>query len=217
MNKIQVVPLTMPNENDLKLITNAAKLTQVFDFSFKDSVNYRLLSRLIDMGHWAPFEFADFTVFINGCSRVFLAQICRHRLASYMSSSQQYQDHSNFDYVIPNEIEDLENYQNVMSDLKVLYVNELQKSNKDAARYLLPNACRVNLMMKANFREWLSVIIPQRICKRNTPETIIIMKKIAAYFPFVLLTGPPCLTEGACNQGKMCCKSPYKDKSELCE
>lgn len=217
MNKIKVIPLRVPSEADLALITDAARLTQVFDYSPTGQFMPGLAKRLMDMQHWAPFEFCDMTVLIKGCSRTFLAQITRHRLCSFISSSQQYQDHSKFDYVVPTSItgSDLKMYQKTMEKLRADYITLVEAVGKDDARYVLPNACRVDLMVKANLREWLSVIIPQRSCKRNTPETIHIMKLICALLPIDLLTGPECITTGGCNQGKMSCRDLYQSKMEL--
>lgn len=214
MKKIKV---TCIKQDDLGIITDAAKLTQIRGYVPQGTSNEGLVARLILMGHWAPLEFADMTVFIQGCSRVFLAQITRHRLVSFMSSSQQYQDHSNFDYVTPEALgeADKADYTKIMSRLDWEYRKLASSIGKDDARYLLPNACRVDLLMKANLREWLSVIIPQRICKRNTPETVHIMKLICEHLPFNMLTGPACITTGHCDQGKMACNDPYTCTSDL--
>ena len=217
MNKIKVIPLAIPSDKELALITDAARLTQVFDYSPTGQYMAGLAKRLMTMGHWAPFEFCDATFLIKGCTRVFLAQITRHRLASYMSSSQQYQDHSKFDYLTPKSLSDVgvDIYATRMESIRKAYIDLLPLIGKDDARYVLPNACRVDLIIKANLREWLSVIIPQRICKRNTPETIYIMQQICQFLPYDLLTGPECITDGKCNQGSMACSDPYQCVGDL--
>ena len=59
---------------------------------------------LSDLGHESPIEHASFTFGIEGVSRAFLAQITRHRLASYSVQSQRYVEKQGFDYVTPPEI-----------------------------------------------------------------------------------------------------------------
>ena len=46
------------------------------------------INRLIAMGHESIFEHASFTFGIEGVSRVLLAQLTRHRLASFSVQSQ---------------------------------------------------------------------------------------------------------------------------------
>ena len=50
----------------------------------------RYLNRLMDMGHLSPIEHASFTFGIEGVSRSLLAQITRHRIASFSVQSQRY-------------------------------------------------------------------------------------------------------------------------------
>ena len=47
------------------------------------------LAKLADMGHESPTEHASFTFAIEGVSRSLLAQITRHRIASYSVQSQR--------------------------------------------------------------------------------------------------------------------------------
>lgn len=50
------------------------------------------VEKLRDMGHESVFEHASFTFGIEGVSRTLLAQITRHRLASFSVQSQRYCD-----------------------------------------------------------------------------------------------------------------------------
>ena len=50
----------------------------------------KFLKRLMDMGHQSPVEHASFTFGIEGVSRSLLAQITRHRIASFSVQSQRY-------------------------------------------------------------------------------------------------------------------------------
>ena len=48
------------------------------------------LERLLDFGHLSPIEHAGFTFGVEGVSRSLLAQITRHRIASFSVKSQRY-------------------------------------------------------------------------------------------------------------------------------
>ena len=50
----------------------------------------KYLKKLTDMGHMSPIEHASFTFGIEGVSRSLLAQITRHRIASFSVQSQRY-------------------------------------------------------------------------------------------------------------------------------
>ena len=76
---------------------------------------------LAEIGHESPIEHASFTFAVEGVSRSLLAQLTRHRIASYSVQSQRYVKTSDFNYVIPPEIERdekaLERYNRIMSDI----------------------------------------------------------------------------------------------------
>ena len=68
----------------------------------------RFLQKLIEMGHESTMEHASFTFAISGVSRSFLAQITRHRIASFSVQSQRYvgqkRDEVEFNYIMPPAI-----------------------------------------------------------------------------------------------------------------
>ena len=128
------------------------------------------LRMLSDLGHASPVEHASFTFGIEGVSRSLLAQITRHRLASYSVQSQRYVRLDDFQYVIPPEVEaepeakklcleameqQAQEYLNIAGALQRKHQAELmaqglsekaarQKAEKLAnedARFVLPNAC----------------------------------------------------------------------------
>ena len=63
------------------------------------------LQMLTEIGHESPIEHVSFTFAIEGVSRSLLAQITRHRMASYSVQSQRYVREKGFEYVVPPEIE----------------------------------------------------------------------------------------------------------------
>lgn len=62
-----------------------------------------LLTRLLDRGHFGPFEHPTATMSIKGVSRSCMAQLTRHRLASFDVQSMRY---VSFDDVDPAEVRD---------------------------------------------------------------------------------------------------------------
>ena len=59
---------------------------------------------LAEIGHESPIEHAYFTFGIEGVSRALLAQITRHRIASFSVQSQRYVAEHDFQFVTPPEI-----------------------------------------------------------------------------------------------------------------
>ena len=48
------------------------------------------VDKLLNLGHLSPIEHASFTFGVEGVSRALLAQITRHRIASFSVQSQRY-------------------------------------------------------------------------------------------------------------------------------
>ncbi|MBQ7623885.1 MAG: FAD-dependent thymidylate synthase [Clostridia bacterium] len=136
---------------------------------------------LSEIGHESPIEHASFTFAIEGVSRSLLAQITRHRIASFSVQSQRYVKIDNFEYVTPPEIADdekaLRKYESIMKTLSESYSElsdllydkhikalcgdgeptkeQKKKAQKQAiedARYVLPNACETKMVMTMNAR-----------------------------------------------------------------
>ena len=106
--KVELLTYTPDAE---KLIAAAAKLcysksdvaTLMDNLTPEKTENF--LRMLEDLGHESPVEHASFTFAIEGVSRTLLAQITRHRIASFSVQSQRYVSKTDFPYIIPPEIE----------------------------------------------------------------------------------------------------------------
>ena len=218
MNNIKVTLINTITDKDLSLISDAARLTQVVDFSLTGQYIPKLVKKLKDTNHTSLFEFVDTVFFIEGVSRVFLSQITRHRHCSFVSSSQQYQHQEKPSFIIPTGLhpEDQDEYLCQMEAAWSVY-NYLEKQvGRDQARYVLPGAAKVNMLIKCNLRELLFNIIPLRTCRRNTEETKHVLKLICNLIPYDLLTGPACLTTGKCDQPtNMACNNQYQSIGDL--
>lgn len=229
MNNRSIILITKPDFDVPGVIGGLGALTQhKKDFQLTSHADgLKLMRYLYDAGHTSLFECADFGFIFGSTSRVFLAQITRHRVASYTSGSQQYQDHSGFPFVTPDAIADnpeaLKEFNNLMGQIDYTY--RLLKEmgvEQDQARYVLPGAAANHLYAKFNLREIVCAVMPQRICRRNTPESRnnvqqMVQQMITAGFEdCVRFGGCACVTEGKCDQGKMRCKEgPYKSWEEM--
>lgn len=152
------------------------------------------LQMLTDIGHESPIEHVSFSFAIEGVSRSLLAQITRHRIASFSVQSQRYVRERGFEYVIPPEIAAIPEaralFEKAMDDdqrtyemlteqlfeqhLKTFIASGLTekqargKAEKKAiedARYVLPNACATRIVMTANARS-LQHFFRLRCCER---------------------------------------------------
>lgn len=152
------------------------------------------LHMLGDIGHESPIEHANFSFAISGVSRALLAQLTRHRIASYSVRSQRYVSEGDFEYIIPPAIEESPElkeifleameqdqiYYNLLAKaLKEIhtqkYIHEGEnpkeaekkaekKANEDA-RFVLPNACETKIMLSMNARS-LNNFFRLRTCQR---------------------------------------------------
>ena len=81
------------------------------------------LNMLSEIGHESPIEHASFTFGIEGVSRSLLAQITRHRMASFSVQSQRYVREDAFEFVLPPEIE-------AVPEAKELYLKAMQEDQE---------------------------------------------------------------------------------------
>lgn len=193
------------------------------------------IKMLVEMGHESPVEHASFTFAIEGVSRSLLAQITRHRIASFSVQSQRYVKENHFAYVTPPEIENNDEakafYVKTMDEIQqsyvklsdILYEKHLAEiggadipGNKskarrmaiEDARFVLPNACETKIMMTMNVRS-LYNFFKLRCCNRAQWEIRDLAWKMLdicrAEAPVLFQKAGPACLYGACDQGKMSC------------
>lgn len=184
------------------------------------------LERLMEFGHLSPIEHASFTFGIEGVSRSLLAQITRHRIASFSVKSQRYVSEASaakeedvFGYIIPPRIEALgpeavEEFEAQMAQVQKWYdgwVEKLGNSGESAnedARFVLPNAAETKMMVTMNARELLH-FFNLRCCNRAQWEIRALaaemLRLVREAAPVMFRdAGPGCL-KGPCPEGKMSC------------
>jgi thymidylate synthase (FAD) len=210
-----------------KLIAAAAKLcyssSPVDEImgNLTDEAVEKFLTKLVDMGHESPIEHVSFTFMIDGVSRALLAQITRHRLASFSVRSQRYVNENSFDYVIPPEITK-DNYLRrkfvdkveIMNDAYNYLVGSLMTQGRtreqaqEDARFALPNACTTSIVMTMNARE-LMHFFNKRCCNRAQWEIRSVademLRQCKEVAPILFKNaGAPCVS-GNCPEGSMSC------------
>jgi thymidylate synthase (FAD) len=237
----------MPEKKDLKVIllrhtlqpeetvALAAKLcyskSTISDLndkiSSKDQSDF--IKKLMDMGHESVMEHASFTFGVEGVSRVLLAQLTRHRIASFSVQSQRYVSYDKgFGYIIPESItalgeeavmkyhEQMETIEGWYKDWQNQLGGTVEKSNEDA-RFVLPNACETRIMLTMNVRE-LRHFFSLRMCSRAQWE---IRRMAEEMFRLCFETapalfmnaGPACL-RGKCPEGEKSCGKAAQIRTE---
>jgi len=181
-------------------ISNAAKLC----YSKSDIMGLRekitpekaddFIEMLASMGHESPTEHVSFTFGIEGVSRSLLAQITRHRMASFSVKSQRYVKEGQFAFIVPPHIkndaranrifleamaDDTKKYNELADILKENHIKALMSDGDDEktackkaekmaiedARYVLPNACETKMLLTMNVRS-LNNFFKHRCCLR---------------------------------------------------
>lgn len=183
-----------------KTVASAAKLCYSSSTigELRDGLTEEKVASFVDMlseiGHESPVEHASFTFGIEGVSRAFLAQMTRHRMASYSVKSQRYVKEGAFEFVTPPEVaaeeEALEIYNESMRLAQQAYdriaeiltekhyktfLNEgkdektaakmASKKAIEDARFVLPNSCETKMVVTMNARSLLN-FFRHRCCNR---------------------------------------------------
>lgn len=176
-----------------KLCYSQTGVTNILDGLTDEKVS-SFTRMLADIGHESPIEHASFTFGIEGVSRSLLAQITRHRIASFSVQSQRYVKEGNFDFVTPPEIadipeafeifnkameEDQKHYDELTALLSEKHYKAFilegddekearRKAEKKAiedARFVLPNACETKMVVTMNARSLMN-FFHHRCCNR---------------------------------------------------
>lgn len=185
--KVQLIAWTQEPE---RVVAASAKLcySDTGAMELMEGLDEEKTARFVEMlgniGHESPIEHASFSFAVEGVSRSLLAQITRHRLASFSVQSQRYVKLTNFEYVTPPEIaaapETLEVFERAVENaveayrkltelLETRYFTEMTaqgipektaktKAEKKAiedARFVLPNASETKMVITMNARELL--------------------------------------------------------------
>lgn len=211
-----------------RMLVCAARLTQrghkikdIFDFVdlYAKPYSSGLVENLVSLPHPTIQKLEVINVAVVGASRRFLAQITRHQNeVKFVSASLQYSDYSNeADFAIPYAVLKFgeKAVQKFLSICKA-NANEYEAAvgrglDNDAAGYIMPQALRNVLIISATPYQWKHMI-GQRICRRNTDETRIVMLQIWSLLrdlsPALFSDAGPFCMHGACLERKFSCGRP---------
>ncbi|MDO4460248.1 MAG: FAD-dependent thymidylate synthase [Clostridia bacterium] len=197
MINVQLLAYTPEPEKTIacaaKLCYSPAEIDTIKD-GLTDEKTASFIDMLNNIGHESPIEHASFTFGIEGVSRSLLAQITRHRMASFSVQSQRYVAEDAFEFVLPPEIEavpeakeeflramkeDQEHYDRLTEILKKKHyedflsqglsekaaANKAEKKAIEDARFVLPNACTTKMVATMNARS-LKNFFAIRCCNR---------------------------------------------------
>lgn len=232
MGKVSLkVRLLEHTPNPEKVVAMAARLCYspsnidglIEDVSAIDQQSF--IKKLMDMGHYSTIEHVSFTFGIEGVSRSLLAQITRHRIASFSVQSQRYvgetrsqNNQGTFDFVVPETIlalgsEAVAEFEKQMAQIQAWYDQWVEKLGGgrgayEDARFVLPNAAETKIIVTMNARE-LRHFFNLRCCQRAqweirklAEEMLRLVRKVAPQL--FADAGPECLV-GPCPEGKLSC------------
>lgn len=200
-----------------RLCYSAAGIEEIAEKFTKEKIK-ELLDKIVSSGHLSVLEHASFTFGIEGVSRALLAQLTRHRIASFSVQSQRYvKFKTGVEFITPNTIKKdkalLKKYNDFLNSAQTLYKEYLDAGvPAEDARYLLPNASATKIIVTMNARE-LRHFFALRCCNRAQWEIrdmackMLNLAKKAAPLLFAD-AGPDCARDG-CNETFPCGK-PWK-------
>lgn len=186
---------------------------------------WKALKHALKNNHESVIEHEGFSFLIEDVSRALLAQLTRHRIASFSVQSQRYVSmQGGFPYVTPPKIaalgdEAVKVYAAQMEQISRWYDEWLMRLNKEYpyeknaedARFVLPNACCTKLVMTMNARE-LRHFFALRCCNRAqweiralADEMLRLCKEAA---PDLFADAGAGCVRGACPEGEKSCGRP---------
>ena len=191
--------------------------------------NAAYIRRVVASGHTSVIEHAAFPFGSEGVSRTLLAQITRHRMASFSVQSQRYvsvEGAEVFDYIVPPRIAALgqeaqEEFLSQMKTMQSWYDGWMEKLGDDAAedaRFVLPGAAATRIVMTMNARELLH-FFSLRMCSRAQWEIReLAWQMYALVYPLAPSVfgygGPGCCLKG-CPEGKRSCGKAAEVKARI--
>lgn len=194
-----------------KLCYSNANMQDVLAISSEDAEKF--IAKLPE-AHQSPLEHVSFTFAIEGVSRALLAQITRHRIASFSVQSQRYVGMDGFGCVTPPSIaaddEAAKMFEKCMGMLDTYYAYFRSAGvPAEDARFVLPNACATRMIVTMNARELLH-FFSLRCCKRAqweiravADEMLRLCKEAA---PTIFAKAGAACVRGSCPEGEMGCK-----------
>ena len=220
-----------------KLCYSSSTIDTVYDDLDQEKAS-NFVEMLSNLGHESPIEHVNFTFGIEGVSRALLAQITRHRIASFSVQSQRYVKQNDFQFVTPPEIEadptakkefllameqSITSYNKLADILTKKHLPEFiadgvpentakgmaEKKAIEDARFVLPNACDTQMIVTMNARS-LTNFFKHRCCNRAQWE----IKAVADDMLKLVVEVAPTLFK---NAGPSCVKGGCSEGKMTCK
>lgn len=177
----------------------------------------KALRGALSSGHESVIEHASFTFRVEGVSRVLLAQLTRHRIASFSVESQRYVENSGQTPVVPPSIaanpKMAAEYEKLIGRAAMFYEDCLNEGiPAEDARYGFLQGGRTKLMMTMNARE-LKHFFSLRTCNRAQWEIRELademLRQVSIVAPGLFKkAGCACMQGKPCPEGKRSCGHP---------
>ena len=171
---------------------------------------YKALNAALSGGHDSVAEHASFTFQVKGLSRVALAQLTRHRIASFSVQSQRYVKVADAEVVMPETISDQykAEWNDIVRRSNILYTHMVSDGvPKEDARFILPQGVTTTLTMTMNGRE-LRHFFALRCCNRAQWEirdlACRMLKQVKEVAPKLFENAGPDCVRGRCHEHKPC-------------
>ena len=169
------------------------------------------LKAALASGHTSVLEHASYTFLVEGISRITLAQLTRHRLASFSVQGQRYTTVTGATpFVLPHADYGLGMQDSYDEYSRLLRAGELPEN----ARYALPEGTKTNLILTMNARE-LMHFFALRCCERAQWEIrqlanamLKICQERESSSEIFKNAGPSCVQLGYCPEKRSCGKAP---------
>ena len=178
------------------------------------------VQKVMGMGHDSVLEHASFTFLVEGVSRVLLAQLTRHRIASFSVQSQRYVNMSDARALLPDSIDNDEGalgmYGFAVEAAFNTYNNLIELGiPKEDARMVLPEATFTKILFTMNARE-LKHFFSLRMCNRAQWEirdmANAMYRQVIDVAPVIFKNAGPGCWRGACPEKKPCGNPPERVK-----
>ena len=133
----------------------------------------KFVRNLIKRGHESVLEHFSCTFKII-CDRGVMAELTRHRLASFSIESTRYNNYDELTFIKPcfwkEETNAYVNFEFDMQEVEKVYLNWIEEGARpEQARAFLPNSLKTEIVMTANLREWRH-ILKLRTAKSAHPQ-----------------------------------------------
>ena len=179
-------------------------------------------------GHYSVIEHASYTFAIEGVSRTLLAQLTRHRIASFSVQSQRYVSFGGkeFGYIVPerikamgeDQVKEFRRQMRIMQNFYNYWCDVLGKDGAEDARFVLPGAAATQIVMTMNARELLH-FFGLRMCNRAQWEIRALAWKMYELVyptaPAIFAHGGPSCANGHCPEGLRGCGKAAEMRARL--